>query len=395
MTTMPEKSQFTGAITNGERKAAEEQMIDFLSQYLPIDGSKPMAENITNTPAGNITSTDVQVAINELDGRIGVNPSFRNKIINGNFDIWQRGITFTSTGYTSDRWILNLIGATGSLSRQSFTLGQTDVPGNPQFYNRLTCSTITSVNNAVSELSQRFEDIAVLAGRNATLSFYVKAATNETKLGIRFAQRFGTGGSSANSTEIALLSLTTSWKKYSLTFPMPSLEGKVLGTNYYAELLFDLAHPNTFSGALIDQLGTIDIAQVQLEEGSVATDFEQRPLGIEVELCQRYYETSFDFGGIGMVTANYGWYGTQIPSSANRILVAFKTRKRTSPTITLYSPNTGAQGYLSATSPSGASADVAQSGLGIVMSSRSFQFAFSTQYNGGFIAINYIADAEL
>jgi hypothetical protein len=39
-----------------------------------------------------------------------------------------------------------------------------------------------------------------------------------------------------------------------------------------------------------------DVTGVQLEKGSVATPFEVRPYGIELSLCQRYYEQSYEIG---------------------------------------------------------------------------------------------------
>ena len=62
----------------------------------------------------------------------------RNKIINGNFDVWQRGTSFSASGYCADRWRSYYTGGTTTVfSQQSFTLGQTDVPDNPEFYARL------------------------------------------------------------------------------------------------------------------------------------------------------------------------------------------------------------------------------------------------------------------
>ena len=65
---------------------------------------------------------------------------------------------------------------------------------------------------------------------------------------------------------------------------MPSISGKTIGTNEdsFIELGFDYR-------AEVNNTFTIDIANVQLESGSVATPFEDRSFGEELALCQRYY----------------------------------------------------------------------------------------------------------
>ena len=61
--------------------------------------------------------------------------------INGNYEIWQRGTSFTTSVYTADRWKQDLSGATATVSRQTFTVGQSDVPNNPKYHLRQTVST--------------------------------------------------------------------------------------------------------------------------------------------------------------------------------------------------------------------------------------------------------------
>lgn len=75
---------------------------------------------LVNTPSGNIVSTTVQTAINELDSRVGANPSFRNKIINGKFSINHRNVSGTvvlSAGaYGHDRFKAGANGCTYTFS---------------------------------------------------------------------------------------------------------------------------------------------------------------------------------------------------------------------------------------------------------------------------------------
>lgn len=51
----------------------------------------------------------------------------RNKILNGDFSIWQRGTSLSAGSYTADRWII--VGGSGTVSRQTFTPGSSPVPG--------------------------------------------------------------------------------------------------------------------------------------------------------------------------------------------------------------------------------------------------------------------------
>jgi hypothetical protein len=60
---------------------------------------------------------------------------FKNYLINGCFRFWQRAISQTANGYGSaDRWVVSNAGTTKTATRQPFSLGQTEVPGNPEFF---------------------------------------------------------------------------------------------------------------------------------------------------------------------------------------------------------------------------------------------------------------------
>lgn len=220
--------------------------------------------------------------------------SNRNKIINGNFDIWQRGTSGTS-GYVADRWTTLLSGSTAAISRQSFTLGQTDVPGEPDYFHRTVVTSSAGTSNYAITY-QKIESVKTLAGQTATLSFWAKADASKN-MAVEFYQNFGTGGGSTvvSAIGVTTIALTASWQKFTVTVDIPSISGKTLGTdnNDWLGVLFWFDAGSNFNArtnSLGQQSGTFDIAQVQLEAGGTATPFEMRTIGQELALCQRYYE---------------------------------------------------------------------------------------------------------
>jgi hypothetical protein len=244
------------------------------------------------------------------------NYSRRNYIINGNFDIWQRATSQTSDGYGSDdRYANGHTGSTKVHSRQVFTLGQTDVPGNPKYFSRTAVTSVGGASNNVFK-NTKIEYVQSLAGKKATLSFWAKADAPKN-IAIEFYQSFGSGGSPSvgiSSIGSQLVALTTSWVKYTITVDIPSITGKTLGTNGNDYLMmyfwFDAGSSfNVRTASLGQQSGTFDIAQVQLEEGEVATEFERRTYGEELALCQRYYEDMYN-----LIITGYAPAGRQVYS---------------------------------------------------------------------------------
>jgi hypothetical protein len=264
---------------------------------------------------------------------------FRNAVMNGDFRIWQRGTSFSpaNADFVADRWNVrfNGSGATRTVSRQAFTPGQTDVPGEPEAFLRWAQS-VAGSGATDNNLRQRVEDVRLFAGQTATLSFYAKADASGT-LGLRAFQNFGSGGSSAVQASMSASSaaLTTAWQRFTSAIAWPSISGKTIGTSHCLELLFDLPLNATF---------TIDFANVQLEPGPVATPVERRPLGLELMLCQRYFEKSFAPGtapaqNVGANTGEHVWAAPVAGANTQRgPRVPFKVSKRATPTVTLYNP---------------------------------------------------------
>jgi hypothetical protein len=244
-------------------------------------------EGDTNADLFKIDAGLDQVQVANLNG--GQLAGFRNRIINGNFDIWQRGTSFNVTNtatYTADRWRcrFNGSGGTRTLSQSAFGLGQTAVQGQPKYYLRYA-QTGAGSGATYNQLEQRIEGVSTFAGQQVTISFYAKRLGGSFTLpSLSFAQVFGTGGSPSATEYLTFgadTAITTSFTKYSFTVDIPSIAGKVLGStgDDYLAVRFGLPVNAAF---------TLDIAQVQIEPGPVATPFEQRPIGVELALCKRY-----------------------------------------------------------------------------------------------------------
>jgi hypothetical protein len=223
-------------------------------------------------------------AIDTSVWNVGYGQAGKNKIINGDFGIWQRGTSFaglTALAYTADRFIVNTSGATVTVSQQTFTPGTAPVAGyEGKFF--LRCQ--ATVANDFVGIAQFIEDVQTFAGQTMTVSFWAKAAAANT-LRVFVGQNFGSGGSTqVTTTATPDLTLTTSWARYSVTVAVPSISGKTVGTGNY--LAIQIYNPN-------NETSTMDFWGVQVEYGSKATPFQtasgESPQA-ELAMCQRYYE---------------------------------------------------------------------------------------------------------
>jgi hypothetical protein len=279
------------------------------------------------------------------DARDSIGASGRkNLVINGNFDIWQRGTSQTAVGYGSDdRWKNSVSGTTQVVTQETFALGQTDVPNNPKYYSRTVVTSVAGVANYATK-NQLVENVASTSGNKYTLSFWAKA-DSQKNIAVEFAQVFGTGGSPSTTITaigVTTLVLTTGWQRYTIEVDLPSISGKTLGSDgndkFQVRLWFDAgSNYDSRTNSLGQQSGTFDIAQVQLEKGSIATDFEPRSIGEELALCKRYYRkqdfyvpatTAASLGVIdmrGIPTITGGGAGFDSTGTTKDSLIAFET----------------------------------------------------------------------
>jgi hypothetical protein len=246
----------------------------------------------------------------------------KNKIINGDFSVWQRGTTFTSPGagsYTADRFREEHDGTTSAVTvtRQTFAPGTAPVAGYEGAY--FLRDTLTTVGNGTYlQVAQFVEDVRTFAGQTVTLSFWAKADSARTSI-VFLAQQFGTGGSSTVYSSTPSITYSTSWQRFSYTFDLPSIAGKTIGTG--SSLAIGIRSTAT-TGSVLDIWG------VQLEAGNVATPFTTATGTIQGELaaCQRYYQIIT----AGVVTATNST--TRVAFSAE-----FPPMRTTTPTFSLTS----------------------------------------------------------
>jgi len=306
----------------------------------------------------------------------------RNLIINGDFSVAQRGATFTALpagAYTLDRWLfVSAGGMTAGISQEDFSPGQTDVPGAPAHYMRWSLTGTASGNPWIE---QRVENIRLLPDGEATLSFYAKSSRALTMIS-RLRRNFGSAGSTTDQIAQESIALTSGWQKFEIPVTATSLSGKTLGAGHYLSLEFYLLGGET----AVD----IDIADVQLECGPVASRFERLSAAENLRLCQRYFAKTWEDGSNpGSVTSLGSLLSaTSGPSTTALFDWRFPVDMRSAPTLTVYSPATAASAKIDASG-----SDLSATPLSISSNAASFQSA--THSSRALARAHATANAEL
>jgi len=254
----------------------------------------------------------------------------KNAIINGAFDFWQRGTTFTSGSalYTADRWPISPNNGTMTISRIN-----SDLSGFR--YGMRVQRPQGGTTTAQIYLGQGLvtEDVIHMQGKQVTISFYARAGANYSSAGsiLNLGANWGTGTGGyvyAPLTNDALLFntgfvLTTSWQRFSYTFTMPANMTEFRFYPYYTQS--GTAGANDY----YDMTGWL------FELGPVATTFSRYAGHIQGELaaCQRYYFRVNAFG-----TSQYAIFGAGGGNSTTqaRTIVPFPVTMRAKPTAIDY-----------------------------------------------------------
>lgn len=286
-----------------------------------IGGNKTFSNTILGSISGTTGTFTGNVQMASANG--GQLAGLRNRIINGDMRVAQRGTTGTASGgrsYSLDRWQVGYGGTAPTWAQTSAAIA-----GVTQLTNflQVTGTAATSVY-----MMQRIEasNSRDMAGQTVTLSWYAYQTTGST-MSVTSLMTYATatdnftsvttiGTSAATSVPTATMTLVTA------QFTIPSAATTGLSISLYAN------QPSLSGGA------TINASQVQVEVGPVATPFEQRPYGMELALCQRFFERAFMYPSTGTNPTGQLFEATSTSTCYGRI--PLQAQKRVIPTVTTF-----------------------------------------------------------
>ena len=310
-----------------------------MSKARDIASAIPAPSTISSTELGYLdgVTSAIQTQINTKSAIADDFAAGKNKIINGDFGIWQRGVgPFTAAGvFGPDRFRQTFVGTAAALStsQQTFTPGTAPVSGyEGTFFARYAVTAGSDTSGSYVIAIQSIEDVRQFAGQTITVSFWAKAASGTPGIGMDVYQDFGSGGSATPATTGQKVTISTSWTRYSLTFTVPSISGKTIGTSSSFVVRFWFSAGSTLnanSGSLGTQSGTFDIWGVQAEAASSASPFQTATGTKQGELaaCQRYYYRNTP----GATGRRFG-VGMSTSATNHAILTPFPVSMRTQPT---------------------------------------------------------------
>lgn len=185
--------------------------------------------------------------LQSLSERVDGIEEYVNNCINGEFSEWAASsfASPASNTETADNYFVNYDGTIGTfaISRESFTVGQTDSPGEPQYYFRWN-HTAAGSGQTVKRIRYKLSSVRTLAGQTVQVTFYAKFASSAT-ITVGATQYFGTGGAPSSDVVVTAKTrtLTTTFSRYTVTLIIPSISGKTIGTNSDDALYFNINLP--------------------------------------------------------------------------------------------------------------------------------------------------------
>jgi hypothetical protein len=321
-----------------------------------------------------------------------VNPlMFRNRLINGDFRIDQRGSASTpvAAGYGPDRWSISTAATSASIQRYTLASTNDDVVLKQGFKFGVQ---VNRGNNGNTDLQQKIElgNCSDMFSQPMVLSFWgrsTSAAGMTVYLGVSTA-----GTDSYTYSAGVGFNLTTTWQYITVPIPVPVAFSSSTTPSDYGMLIQIRAQ-----NGIMPNGSTQYYTGVQLEKGLVNTPFEVRPFATELALCQRYWEQSYAIGtGVGTNT-NIGvvqLYGSS-DSGGNMVATQrYQVAKRVAVTPTIYTSTGTAGSWTYARSGATSTATINDNGFSSVFG-YNFYIGVGAAWVPCYIQGHWVANAEL
>lgn len=336
-------------------------------------GSNIITEEAVPAVAGRILIVDPT----QSDGWLDVDApftGFMNRIINGDMRIDQANagasvsVNTTAVFYSADQWL-----AFGTNTAGVFSLQQLSATPPTGFKNYLRITTTTA--DAAPAAASQYAIATYIEGQNVidfalgtanaiafTASFWVRSSLTGS-----FSGAFRNGAANRSYPFSFTINSANTWEYKTVTLTGDTTGTWAIDNTAGLEMILDMGGGANLRGAagawagsnlhgvtsavrLISTLSaTLDVTGVEINKGSVAMPFEFRGFQEELARCERYYETSYDFGvkpgtvnGNGAIAPVIGMASSNV--STMNVTVPFKVPKRVTPTMTGYSPTSGASG---------------------------------------------------
>ena len=277
-------------------------------QILAQNGMQTDSLTERNSGAGITINSDIELAAGV--SATGFGGGVTNEFINGSFNIWQRGTSFTGSKFTSDRWYVNNGGSgTITTTRETHGVAETGVPGMPKYFLKMA-KTASNRFTTSDYLLQRIENVRKFGNSTKwTVSFYAKASESNMTVTPELVYDFGSSGSASTTATQSSISTTTGWARYSFTFTGASLSGKTIssGSSYYDNDYLEVRFKITSSSGTANNISFSDI---QIESGETANNYQVESAGIELKKCQRYYQLLIDGSAGTRVPIGIGFYSS-------------------------------------------------------------------------------------
>jgi len=287
--------------------------------------------------------------------------------------------------------------------------------GTTNYALRINCTTADTSLAAGDHSNIRYRiegyDISQLIGKVCTLSFWVRSNASGT-----YSVGFSNTGNDICYVSEYTIDAGDAWQFKTITFTMHDLSsgtwdttngiglairwGLGSGSTYQTSTLntwqstAGLLHTSTNqTNFWASNTNYFFIKNVQLEVGSVATQFEYRPFSEELALCQRYYEKSYSLADAPRTVTLNGEHAYIAPITGTVYAgVQFKVSKRialTSSTMKPYSVSNGDVDYVR-----NITAGTNMATTAVVISENACIMQF-TGADGHLYAFQWTADAEL